>query len=89
MRHFCICNIARNSWKWCSRIPVTDTYGIVDISDLLQSRQQEQEDDPDKPWCYYSEPGYGEMVCCDNKACTIHWFHYHCLHLKNAPKGKW
>ena len=78
--------------KWYSRRPLADTDGIVDISDPQQSTtadDEEQEDDPDKPWCYCGQPSYGEMILCDNKACTIHWFHFDCLHPRNTPKGKW
>ena len=69
--------------KLYSRRPVADTDGIVDISDPQQSttaEDKEQEEDPDKPWCYCGQPSYGEMILCDNKACTIRWV---------PPKGKW
>ncbi|TWW64357.1 Inhibitor of growth protein 3 p47ING3 [Takifugu flavidus] len=32
---------------------------------------------------------YGEMVGCDNTDCPIEWFHYGCVGLSEAPKGKW
>ncbi|EPQ19747.1 Inhibitor of growth protein 3 [Myotis brandtii] len=32
---------------------------------------------------------YGEMVGCDNQDCPIEWFHYGCVGLTEAPKGKW
>jgi len=29
------------------------------------------------------------MIRCDNSDCKIEWVHLSCLHLANAPKGKW
>ena len=29
------------------------------------------------------------MICCDNKACKIEWFHFNCVKLTTKPKGKW
>ena len=76
--------------KWYSRRPVADDHSVVDISDPQQlTADNEEQDDPDKLWCYCGQPSYGEMILCDNKTCTIQWFHFDCLHLRHAPKGKW
>ena len=32
---------------------------------------------------------YGEMIACDNVACTIEWFHFKCMGLTAAPGGRW
>ena len=29
------------------------------------------------------------MIKCDNPSCKREWFHFHCVGLKNQPKGKW
>lgn len=29
------------------------------------------------------------QVGCDNDDCDIEWFHYECVGLQGAPKGKW
>ena len=29
------------------------------------------------------------MIACDNHACKIQWFHYPCISITRAPKGKW
>ena len=46
--------------------------------------------DEDEIWCYCrkSVPGE-EMVACDNKSCPIEWFHFHCVSISKAPKGRW
>ncbi|ELT96557.1 hypothetical protein CAPTEDRAFT_180978 [Capitella teleta] len=46
--------------------------------------------DPNEPrYCTCNDVSYGEMVGCDNDDCPIEWFHYACVGLTHAPKGKW
>lgn len=46
--------------------------------------------DPNEPrYCLCNQVSYGEMICCDNTECTIEWFHYGCVGISEAPKGKW
>ena len=46
--------------------------------------------DPNEPrYCLCNQVSYGEMICCDNADCTIEWFHYGCVGVTEAPKGKW
>ncbi|KAI1277987.1 Inhibitor of growth protein 3 [Halotydeus destructor] len=46
--------------------------------------------DPNEPrYCICNQVSYGEMVACDNADCQNEWFHYGCVGLNQAPKGKW
>jgi inhibitor-of-growth protein 1 len=46
--------------------------------------------DPDEPtYCLCEQVSFGEMICCDNSACSIEWFHFSCVALTTKPKGKW
>jgi len=46
--------------------------------------------DPNEPrYCICEQVSYGDMVGCDNPSCPIEWFHYGCVGLTDAPKGKW
>ena len=46
--------------------------------------------DPNEPrYCLSNQVSYGEMICCDNPSCSIEWFHYGCVGITEAPKGKW
>ncbi|RWS29197.1 inhibitor of growth protein 1-like protein [Leptotrombidium deliense] len=46
--------------------------------------------DPDEPtYCLCEQVSFGEMICCDNDACTIEWFHFSCVMLTTKPKGRW
>ncbi|KAI1882167.1 hypothetical protein AGOR_G00247880 [Albula goreensis] len=62
-------------------------------SALPESETNSQVDwayDPNEPrYCICNQVSYGEMVGCDNQDCPIEWFHYGCVGLTEAPKGKW
>lgn len=55
--------------------PVVDT--------CIDDHEQEE------TWCYCKQVQSGEMVGCDNKDCFIEWFHFPCVGISRAPKGKW
>ncbi|VDO03741.1 unnamed protein product [Rodentolepis nana] len=71
-------------------------------SRLLQQQQQQQQQqdnqdlgggassDPDnRKYCFCRDVSYGEMIACDAPNCPVEWFHYPCVNLSVAPKGKW
>ena len=79
--------------KWCSRGPVSDSTGAVPLPSAAvatQSTAEDSDDDDDakRLWCYCSKPSFGDMMC-DNKQCTIVWFHFNCLQICSLPKEKW
>ena len=43
----------------------------------------------DGAWCYCQQVKGGDMVGCENKDCTIKWFHMECLKMTESLKGKW
>ncbi|MCP9259746.1 Inhibitor of growth protein [Dirofilaria immitis] len=46
--------------------------------------------DPNEPtYCICHQVSHGQMIMCDNKQCPIEWFHFQCVGLMEAPKGKW
>ncbi|KAF4370869.1 hypothetical protein G4B88_012669 [Cannabis sativa] len=46
--------------------------------------------DPNEPtYCSCKQVSHGAMVACDNPSCSIEWFHFGCVGLKEQPKGKW
>ncbi|ESO02605.1 hypothetical protein HELRODRAFT_188772 [Helobdella robusta] len=46
--------------------------------------------DPNEPrYCLCNDVSYGDMVGCDNEDCPLEWFHYGCVGLQQAPRGKW
>ena len=45
-------------------------------------------EEDDGRWCYCQD-SKGDMIACDNKSCSIKWFHIFCLKMAKAPAGKW
>lgn len=48
-----------------------------------------QRESPEPTYCVCHQVSYGDMICCDNDACEIEWFHFQCVSLTSKPKGKW
>ena len=68
--------------KWYSRKPVTEDDGTVLLPISTEESETESgkgEDDISSLWCYCNQPSYGNMIKCDNRTCTIQWFHFDCL----------
>lgn len=40
-------------------------------------------------YCICKDISYGDMIMCDNSRCETQWFHFVCVGLNAAPKGKW
>ncbi|CAH8475003.1 unnamed protein product [Heterobilharzia americana] len=48
------------------------------------------DDDEDyKRYCICRDVSYGDMIACDAPDCPFEWFHYACVNLTVAPKGRW
>ena len=47
-------------------------------------------EDDEPTYCYCGRVSFGKMIACENEACEGgEWFHFDCLNIKSAPKGKW
>ena len=73
--------------KWLTRRPIANEKGVVKIPELIE--EDFTEEDMEANWCYCGTPSYGNMVMCDNAKYTIKWFHFDCLRIRYAPRGKW
>lgn len=40
-------------------------------------------------FCDCRRPEFGQMIFCENESCKFKWFHYSCVNILRAPKGKW
>ena len=52
----------------------------------ISSRENEGSD---KLYCICQSPEYGKMIRCDHPECEYEWFHYDCVEIRKAPRGKW
>ncbi|KAG0436279.1 Inhibitor of growth protein 3 [Dictyocoela muelleri] len=43
----------------------------------------------DENYCICNNSDEADMIACDDKNCSIEWFHLKCVGLTEAPKGKW
>jgi inhibitor of growth protein 1 len=54
-----------------------------------ENNKEADENENEPLYCLCNRISFGDMVECDNEACAIEWFHFSCVGLKKAPKGKW
>ena len=52
----------------------------------ISSRENEGSD---KLYCICQLPEYGKMIRCDHPECEYEQFHYDCVEIRKAPRGKW
>ncbi|KAI6192151.1 Inhibitor of growth protein [Aphelenchoides bicaudatus] len=77
------------SRKKKSRAHGAETDATVESMDF-DSPLVEMPVDPNEPtYCVCHQVSFGQMICCDNKACVVEWFHFNCVGLTSTPKGKW
>ncbi len=56
----------------------------------IVSRQMDSDNPNDrKLYCSCRRPEFGPMIACDNQSCRTEWYHYPCVNISRAPKGKW
>lgn len=47
-------------------------------------------DDDEPIYCYCQRVSFGKMIACENEQCEGgEWFHFECLGVTSAPRGKW
>ncbi|ELA42005.1 uncharacterized protein VICG_01022 [Vittaforma corneae ATCC 50505] len=40
-------------------------------------------------YCICNDKAFGNMICCDNPACAIKWYHFRCVNLIISPRTTW
>ncbi|KAH3709720.1 uncharacterized protein LOC127857083 [Dreissena polymorpha] len=67
-----------------------DTVTVSVPIDIVRSPLKEkQTNQSEQLYCICNQVEFGRMIGCDNSTCAIEWFHYGCVNIESAPKGKW
>ncbi|EUB63250.1 Inhibitor of growth protein 3 [Echinococcus granulosus] len=82
-------------------LPHSHRYAQSPAGPLKDQQQQRQQQDShastttagavvdESKYCFCKDVSYGDMIACDAPNCPIEWFHYPCVNLTVAPKGRW
>ncbi|KAK6176048.1 hypothetical protein SNE40_014409 [Patella caerulea] len=76
--------------KFYSRLPNSNP-----LTDVLRNASSKLNSDTsvandgELTWCFCDQVESGKMICCENQNCKLQWFHYLCLGINCAPRGKW
>ena len=57
------------------------------LPELVARRLDNRLENDRKICCFCSS--FGNMIACDNSKCKFEWFHYSCINITRAVKGKW
>ena len=76
---FATCLLPEVLGNWYTQPAVTSADVCCSTQNFVMSSQEQQ------VYCYCHGPEEGTMIACDNKACTIEWFHKECLKMKSVP----
>ena len=72
--------------KLYTRVPVAENDGTIPIPAAVDSNDDDDDDDDmERYWCYCNQSRFGYMIICDNKQCSIPWFHFDCLRIRTPP----
>ena len=64
-------------------------FGVI-LPELITRKSCPNEvHDNNKFYCICKRPSFPPMIACDGKNCHIEWFHYSCVKISRAPRGKW
>jgi len=61
----------------------------VDRTETDKSSTESDKHSDNEVWCLCKGKEDGKMIACDNSNCSIEWFHYACVGIKQKPKGTW
>ena len=73
-RFYKLCILPELLEKWFTRSPVQ--------LGTEQTLQLDAVEDDDGSWCICKEDKGGRMIGCDNKTCTVKWYHLECVNLQ-------
>ncbi|KAG5519326.1 hypothetical protein PMAC_001951 [Pneumocystis sp. 'macacae'] len=54
-----------------------------------KKKQRRDKSTTEPRYCFCNQISYGQMIACDNHNCAKEWFHWDCVNITSAPKGKW
>ena len=57
--------------------------------EVIPEHPEPTDAEQEKMWCVCNRSESGEMIACDNDNCAVEWFHFQCVNIKRAPRGKW
>ena len=61
----------------------------VSLPELVTRRLNNSFQNDRKIYCFCRKPSFGNTIACDNSKCKFEWFHYSCINITGAVKGKW
>ena len=59
------------------------------LPEIVSRKLDYTNDNNRKRYCFCKRTGFGNMIACENSACTYEWFRYCFVGITHAPIGRW
>ena len=59
------------------------------LPEILTRKFDISNENEQKAYCFCRRTSFGNMIACSCSTCSFEWFHYRCVDITRAPKGRW
>ena len=59
------------------------------LPEIVSRKLDHTNENDRKRYCFCKRTSFGNIIVCENLACTYEWLHYCCVGITRAPKGRW
>ena len=71
------------------KIKALHVFKTIILPEIITRRRDTIMENSRKAYCICKRPSFGNMIACDNSKCKTEWYHYSCVSITRAPRGKW
>ena len=85
-----ICRVEKN-YSFCQNmlVQLKNVFTLKILPEVLTRSMMPNYDNPNRKYCVCGRPSFEPMIACDSSKCQFEWFHFGCVQILKAPKGKW
>ena len=84
------CQVEKN-YSFCQNmlVQLKNVFTLKNLPEVLTRAMMPNYDNPNQKYCVCGRPSFEPMIACDSSKCQFEWFHFGCVQILKAPKGKW
>ena len=59
------------------------------LPEIVTRKYDISNENDQKAYCFCRRTSFANIIACDRNTCSYEWFHYGCVDITRAPKGRW
>ena len=59
------------------------------LPEIVTRKYDISNENDQKAYCFCRRTSFANIIACDRSTCSYEWFHYGCVDITRAPKGRW